>query len=478
MASKIKVDNINKVSDDSNIIKKCGTTTTIGSGASNPIVVDGSAVTIGRCGGTVSLASGATQTGFGRTGTVDWQTGDVKTATFTAVSGKGYFCNTTGGTFELDLPSGTAGDIVSVQDYNNTFDDNNLTIDPNGSQKINGGVAGGTIILNTEGEGLTLVYVDSTVGWRTVHSDDFADVPTNYLVATGGTIVTCGDYKTHIFTGPGTFTVTSGGAPCGSNSVEHLTVAGGGGGGGGSGSAGGGAGGYRQNYPSPTTGGIPVIAQAYPITVGAAGAADSSSPYHPPGCSSGSNSIFSSITSAGGGGGGSESSSASITVGANGGSGGGGAFGPSPSKCGGSGNTPPVSPPQGNNGGTGGGSYGGGGGGGASAVGANESSGSGGAGGAGSPIADAFIGPTAPSYGTPGPSPGRYFSGGGGGGGQNPGPTFGPGGTGGGGGGGYYPSGAAPVAGTTNTGGGGGGGKASAGSNGGSGIVMIRYKYQ
>ena len=37
MTSKIKVDNINKVSDDSNIIKKCGTTTTIGSGASTQI---------------------------------------------------------------------------------------------------------------------------------------------------------------------------------------------------------------------------------------------------------------------------------------------------------------------------------------------------------------------------------------------------------------------------------------------------------
>ena len=80
MTSKIKVDNINKVSDDSNIIKKCGTTTTIGSGASNPIVVDGSAITLGRCGGTVALASGATQTGFGRTGSVDWQTGSIKTA--------------------------------------------------------------------------------------------------------------------------------------------------------------------------------------------------------------------------------------------------------------------------------------------------------------------------------------------------------------------------------------------------------------
>jgi len=105
MTSKIKVDNINKVSDDSNIIKKCGTTTTIGSGASNPIVVDGSAVTIGRCGGTVALASGASQTGFGRTGTVNWVT-TKKTTGFTAVSGEGYFCDTAAsGAFTLTLPS-------------------------------------------------------------------------------------------------------------------------------------------------------------------------------------------------------------------------------------------------------------------------------------------------------------------------------------------------------------------------------------
>ena len=33
MTSKIKVDNINKVSDDSNIIKKCGSTITVGAGS-------------------------------------------------------------------------------------------------------------------------------------------------------------------------------------------------------------------------------------------------------------------------------------------------------------------------------------------------------------------------------------------------------------------------------------------------------------
>jgi hypothetical protein len=49
MASIIKADNIQKVSDGSNIIKKCGST-----------------ITLGSCGATISLAAGATQTGFGQ----------------------------------------------------------------------------------------------------------------------------------------------------------------------------------------------------------------------------------------------------------------------------------------------------------------------------------------------------------------------------------------------------------------------------
>ena len=48
MTSTIKVDNIQKVSDASNIIKKCSATTTIGSGSGNTVVVCGSTVTIGR----------------------------------------------------------------------------------------------------------------------------------------------------------------------------------------------------------------------------------------------------------------------------------------------------------------------------------------------------------------------------------------------------------------------------------------------
>jgi hypothetical protein len=55
--------------------------------------MDGSAGASGRCGGTVALASGASQSGFGRTGTVDWQTGSqLKQATFTAVEWRRLFC--------------------------------------------------------------------------------------------------------------------------------------------------------------------------------------------------------------------------------------------------------------------------------------------------------------------------------------------------------------------------------------------------
>ena len=64
-------------------------------------------------------------------------------------------------------------------------------------------------------------------------------------------------------------------------------------------------------------------------------------------------------------------------------------------------------------------SFPGSGGGGAGAAGTNGGPPGAGPGGVGSYITDPFIGPTAPSYGTPGPvSNSRYFSGGGGGGGS------------------------------------------------------------
>jgi len=469
--SKIEVDAITQQS---------GTTLTVGGGACKTATVDATTVTLGRSGGTVSLASGATQSGFGRTGTVDWDT-TPKTATFSAVSGNGYFCNTTAGAFTVNLPAGSAGAIVSVQDYNNTFDTNNLTIDPNGSEKINGGDAGVALTLSTEGQGLTLVYIDATVGWRSVHSDDFSQVPQTpaFITATGGTVLTVGNFKTHVFTGPGTFCVSCAGNSGGSNIVDYFVVAGGGGSA--SNAGGGGAGGFRVSNsvgcvaacvmsPLKNSTGLPVPVQGYSIVVGAGGSPAGT------GCGATANtpggvSTFSTITSAGGG----RSKNASNPEGGPGGSGGGTYDGTT-----GAGNTPPVSPPQGNDSGAAGPgpSFIWTSGGGAGAAGSNANPP---IGGAGSYIADTFVGPTAPSYGTPGPvSSTRYFAGGGGG--ANQGPTSGSTHAGGVGGGGTGASVDASnnTAGGTNTGGGAGSGNGGSGigRGGGSGIVMIRYKFQ
>ena len=431
-------------------------------------------VQLGDSGDTFTIPAGATITnngtaaGFGATGAASWDT-TVKTSGFTAVSGVGYFVNTTSGAITVTLPaSPAAGAVVAVKDYANTFDTNNVTLARNGSN-IGGEAIDAT--LSTEGLAVTLVYVDATKGWLVTDDGLQSQAPTAlYIVATGGTITNapCGDFKIHTFTGPGTFTVCSVGNASGSNSVDYLVLAGGGGGGSANGGgAGGGAGGYRESSgaasgcytASPLGSGVsalPVTATGYPITVGGGGAGA----VNPgPNGAAGSNSIFSTITSAGGGVGGSNSA----PNGGNGGSGGGGGH---PAGSAGSGNTPPVSPPQGSNGGTGAGNTGGGGGG-ATAAGGNASpcapvAGAGGAGATscitGSPVARA-----------------------GGGGGNSESNTGGAGGAGGGGAG-ASGNGSDGGDGTVNTGGGGGGVDANPAGfeagTGGSGIVVIRYKFQ
>jgi len=115
----------------------------------------------------VASVSGSGTTGVGQlsfaevSGGTSWQA--VKTSTFTAVAGEGYFINTTSGAIEMDLPAGNIGDEISFIDYAGTFDTNALTIDQNGSEKI----AGSTdpLTVSTERAANTLVYVDSTQGW-------------------------------------------------------------------------------------------------------------------------------------------------------------------------------------------------------------------------------------------------------------------------------------------------------------------------
>jgi hypothetical protein len=94
-------------------------------------------------------------------GGTSWQA--VKTTGFTGAAGEGYFCDTTGGAFTATLPAGTLGDEISFIDYAGTFDTNNLTIAPNGAEKIQGSAA--SLTVSVERAGLTLVYTDGTQGW-------------------------------------------------------------------------------------------------------------------------------------------------------------------------------------------------------------------------------------------------------------------------------------------------------------------------
>ena len=445
MTSKIKVDNINKVSDDSNIINKCGTT-----------------ITLGASGDSIALASGASQTGFGRTGTVDWQT-TKKTSDFTAANGEGYFVDTGGGAVIMTLPaSPSAGNIVAVKDYDGNFATASLTIARNGSN-IRGNAT--DVTLNENNAGASLIYVDATEGWQIFADGSNSDIINPFIQASGGTETCSGNCKIHTFTGPGTFTVSSIANCAAENIVSYLVVGGGGGGAPGPSQGGGGAGGYRE-VKSPTTpytasplDGYPsapnrvtLTATSFPIVVGGGGAAQNK----------GSNSTFSTITSAGGGGG-----NATCTADRAGGSGSGAGHYDANNYAG---NTPPTTPSQGFPGGRGttpgvGGNYPGGGGGGATEAGENgpssapAPSGRGGAGTATS-ITNSSL----------------SFSGGGGGG------WYSPVGSGGGGAGspcGTGGAGTAGCAGTTNrAGGGGSNGPGAAGGAGGSGMVVIRYKFK
>ena len=255
----------------------------------------GTTVTLGDSGDTFTIPSGATinnqgtATNFGATGSASWET-TVKTASFTAVAGEGYFVDTNGGAITVSLPAGSAGAVVAVKDYRNTFDTNNCTISPNGSDKIGGSTK--DVILSAEGIAITLVFVDSTRGWLVTDSGLQSEASQPI-------------------------------------SAEFLLIAGGGSGGVHNG-AGAGAGGLRTSFGSTSGGGASAESNLslnpgtqYTITIGGGAAAVTTdqSPGVQGNNSSISGSNITTITCIGGGaGGGAEAS----TAGGNGGSGGGG----------------------------------------------------------------------------------------------------------------------------------------------------------
>jgi hypothetical protein len=60
------------------------------------------------------------------------------------------------------------GDTITITDYASTFATNNVTINPNGN-KIEASTTNG--VLSTNDQTHTLVFTDSTQGWKIVNQD-------------------------------------------------------------------------------------------------------------------------------------------------------------------------------------------------------------------------------------------------------------------------------------------------------------------
>ena len=299
-----------------------------------------------------------------------------------------------------------------------------------------------------------IINTNQIVGSITGDSSICIDATTTLTgpaMPTGGTITTSGGYRVHTFTSNGTFTI-----PVGFTGAVEVLVVAGGGGGGANGGGGGGAGGVISS-PSVSLSGTTTN-----VIVGNGGIGSSTGTLTG---GNGNNSLFGNLTAFGGGGGSGRDGGGSALSGGSGGGGSGAQLSNPSGAFAGSGIGG-----QGNNGGNGtfadvGCDAAGGGGGGAGSVGFQGASFVGGNGGSG--IASSISGIN------------RFYAAGGGGGRTCTNSTFGIGGNNIGGNGGGNVTIATNGQANTGAGGGGGGGQivqSISGGNGGSGIVIVRYK--
>jgi len=340
------------------------------------------------------------------------------------------------------LPAIDGSAVTGVSGANVSGVDTVTTSDP--AINTNPAAAGHIWLNRTSAE--MFVCTDNTAGaniWINV-GEGTGSVPYMTATNTNGTETIDGNYKVVTFNTSGSFTPSIGSDASVGDKVEYLVVAGGGGSSSNQ-AGGGGAGGYlaATNFTVTST--------AITVTVGAGGVGVASNQTP----NNGGNSVFGSITSTGGGGG-----SPAQQNGLSGGSGGGGgvesssAGSASPAGQGNAGGTGAVSSPNG-----------GGGGGGAGAVGTNN-------GGSGASHGGVGLANDIKETGT------NVFYAGGGGGASHTGQPVSNGGNGGGGIGGIFTG--APGNGTVNLGGGGGGQQAGNlnGGSGGSGVVIVRYRFK
>jgi hypothetical protein len=175
-------------------------------------------------------------------GGISWQSVTTGT-TLTAVAGNGYPINTTSNVCTVTLPaSASVGDTIVFTDYARTWATYNVTINPN-SLNFQGNSSPNPVY-GTNGQSVTITYVDATKGWvPTVDDDTTLETPQTKTVA-------------------------------------YLCIAGGGAGPDSYG-AGGGAGGFRNSYLSETSGRASASetslaltpSTVYTITIGAGGSA-------------------------------------------------------------------------------------------------------------------------------------------------------------------------------------------------------------
>ena len=343
---------------------------------------------------------------------------------------------------------------------------------PNGmSLQTNGTFTGTCSGLPASVTEYTFTVQAATAAWTITRQFKIDAAENAYTQATGGTITTDGDYKIHTFNSSGNFVVSTVGTGTNGDKVRQLVGAGGGGGGTAqsnnegnhTSSGGGGAGGMRFNSAYDHT----ITTTTYAITVGGGGSAASGSNVR---ANSGSDSTFHNINSDGGGYGGDSHTTVHADSGGSGGGAGTDFDSPPTAGNGGTGNHPNTSPAQGNPGGNANldqQSGGGGGAGQSGGAGSGTNQGAGGNGGDG--LQNDITGTN------------TYYAGGGGGGAYDSSPSKA--GTGGQGGGGQCGTNTGGANGGTNLGGGGGGvnqnnGYGGASGSGGSGVVIIRYKYQ
>ena len=243
-------------------------------------------LTSGNLTGALPAIDGSALTGI-ESGT-DWQSTIVTGATLSALSGKGYWIDTTSQSCTITFPSSAnVGDTIELVDYARTWGTNKIIIDSNGLN-YQGRPDTFDVEYDTSGQALRVVYSGATKGW----------IPTSDEVSEDNPIP----------------------QPL---SVDYLCIAGGAGGGldtfgtsGARASGGGGAGGFLSG--TTTIGG-----GSYGITVGGGGAGGVNSSEVGTNGSNSSIAFTSAVTSIGGGGGGAHNSTGVLNANS-GGSGGGG----------------------------------------------------------------------------------------------------------------------------------------------------------